>query len=54
MRRRRALVGALAMVTVGAIAGLLLSRGGTILKKKEPPTPVLALAASVEPVSGGA
>lgn len=52
MRRRRAFVGALALVTVGIIAGLLLSRGGSLVRK-DPPTPQLAFAASVEQVAGG-
>lgn len=53
MRRRRAFVGVLGLVTVGVIAGLLFSRGGSLVRK-DPPTPQLAFAASVEQVAGGA
>lgn len=52
MRRRRAFVIILGVFTLGVIAGLILTRGGEIAKKQEPPTPTLALVATVDPVSG--
>jgi hypothetical protein len=53
VRRRRAFVIALAIVTVGVLAGIVLTRGGGIAGKKDLPTPQLVFASSVEPVSGG-
>lgn len=53
MRRRRAFVIGLGILTIGVVAGILLTRGGGIIKKKEPPIPTLVFASSVEPVSGG-
>lgn len=43
----------LGIVTVGVLAGILLTRGGGIVGKKDPPIPNLSFASSLESVAGG-